>query len=437
MLLGKSKIKPLPSNKSPSELCSLFGDFFVEKISKIRNSIPAESNTDNPEVPESSSTMAFFKSVTVVEVTKLVTSMTNKSCELDPMPTSFVKVAVGALAPIITRIVNGSLMSGVFPSCYKEALVTPLLKKQSLDCNLLQNYRPVSNLTLISKTIEKVVSAQLNTYLKDNNLLEPCQSAYRQGHSTETALVRVQNDVICAVGQQKAVLLVLLDLSAGIGSPSLHIGDHQVVATSSARNIGVMMDSKASMEAHVLSVCKSCFVHIRNLSRIKKFVNSSSLECLVHAFITTKLDYCNSLLCGAPSTLINKLQRIQNIVARIISGHGRCEHITPVLKSLHWLPVQQRIKFKTLVLVYKAINNMAPVYLQELLHPHVPCRGLRSSEKNLLVVPFTRSSAIQQCAFSAAGPRLWNSLPLSLRSAPRLSVFKAQLKTYLFEEYYG
>ena len=580
LLLGKSKTTPLPSNKSASELCSLFGDFFVEKISKIRNSIPAESNSDNPEVPESSSTMAFFKSVTVVEVTKLVTSMTNKSCELDPMPTSFVKVAVGALAPIITRIVNGSLMSGVFPSCYKEALVTPLLKKQSLDCNLLQNYRPVSNLTLISKTIEKVVSAQLNTYLKDNNLLEPCQSAYRQGHSTETALVRVQNDVICAVGQRKAVLLVLLDMSAafdtvnhqlliktlqqlgirgtmlhwfstyligrlqrikvngvtsqpkildcgvpqgsvlgpilftiytaslgqllrqldvqyhfyaddsqlwvifkppeldtaigqmekcivsvqkwmlshqlkmnddkteflvissksiarGIGSPSLHIGDHQVDATSSARNIGVTMDSKASMDAHVLSVCKSSFIHIRNLIRIKKFVDSSSLECLVHAFITTKLDYCNSLLCGAPSTLINKLQRIQNIVARIITGHGRCEHITPVLKALHWLPVQQRIKFKTLVLVYKAVNNLAPVYLQELLHPHVPCRGLRSSEMNLLVVPFTRSSVIQQCAFSAAGPRLWNSLPLSLRSAPRLSVFKSQLKTYLFEEYYG
>ena len=218
LLLGKSKNTPLPSNKSASELCSLFGDFSVEKISKIRNSIPAESNSDNHEVPESSSTMAFFKSVTVVEVTKLVTSMTNKSCELDPMPTSFVKVAVGALAPIITRIVNGSLMSGVFPSCYKVALVTPLLKKQSLDCNLLQNCRPISNLTLISKTIEKVLSAQLNTYLKDTNLLEPCQSAYRQGHSTETALVRVQNDVICAVGQRKAVLLVLLDLSAAFNT---------------------------------------------------------------------------------------------------------------------------------------------------------------------------------------------------------------------------
>ena len=524
--------------------------------------------------------MAFFETVTVEEITKLVTSMTNKSCELDPMPTSFVKEAIGTLAPIITDIVNGSLTSGVFPSCYKEALVTPLLKKQSLDYNRLQNYRPVSNLALISKTIEKVVSAQLNTYLKDNNLLEPCQSAYRQGHSTETALVRVQNDIICAVGQQKAVLLVLLDLSAafdtvnhqlliktlqqlgirgtmlhwfstyllgrlqrikvngvtsqpklldcgvpqgsvlgpilftiytaslgqllrqldvqyhlyaddsqlwvifkppeldtaigqmekciasvqkwmlshelkmnddkteflvissksiarGIVSPTLHIGDHQVVATSTARNIGVMMDSKASMEAHVLSVCKSSFVHIRNLSRIKKFLDSSSLERLVHAFITTKLDYCNSLLCGAPSTLINKLQRIQNIVARLITGHGRCEHITPVLKSLHWLPVKQRITFKTLVLVYKAVNNLAPVYLKELLYPYVPCRGLRSSENNLLVVPFTRSSVVQQCAFSAAGPRLWNSLPLSLRSASCLSVFKSHLKTYLFKEYYG
>ena len=111
-------------------------------------------------------------------------------------------------------------------------------------------------------------------------------------------------------------------IARGIESHSLHIGDHQVVATSSARNIGV------------LSVCKSSFIHISNLSRIKKFVDSSSLECLVHAFITTKLDYCNSLLCGAPSTLINKLQRIQKIVARIITGHGRCEHITPVLKAL-------------------------------------------------------------------------------------------------------
>ena len=147
-----------------------------------------------------------------------------------------------------------------------------------------------------------------------------------------------------------------------------------------------------------------------------------------------------NLITAIPCYVVRHLHlstNFQNIVARLITGHGRLEHITPVLKSLHWLPVQQRITFKTLVLVYKAVNNLAPVYLQELIHPHVPCRGLRSSEKNLLVVPFTGRSVVQQCAFSAAGPRLWNSLPLSLRSASSLSVFKSHLKPYLFKEYYG
>ena len=105
-------------------------------------------------------------------------------------------------------------MSGVFPSCYKEALVYPSVQKTIVGSNILKKYHPVSNLALISKSIEQVVSVQLNTYLKDNNLSEPRRSAYRQGHSTETALVRVQNDIIFAVDQKKAVLLVLLDLSA-------------------------------------------------------------------------------------------------------------------------------------------------------------------------------------------------------------------------------
>ena len=126
----------------------------------------------------------------------------------------------------------------------------------------------------------------------------------------EKCIVSVQKWMLShqlKMNDDKTEFLVISSKSTarGIVSPSLHIGDHQVVATSSARNIGVMMDSKASMEAHVLSVCKSSFIRIRNLSRIKKFVDSPSLECLVHAFITATLDYCNSLLCGAPSTLIN------------------------------------------------------------------------------------------------------------------------------------
>ena len=123
--------------------------------------------------------------------------------------------------------------------------------------------------------------------------------------------------------------------------PLVHIGDHEIIPSSSAWNIGVTMDSKASMESHVLSVSKSCYVHLHNFSKLKQIkLGQSSLERVVHAFITTKLDYCYSLLCGAPTPLTNKLQHIQNIAARIITDSGSREHITPVLKSLHWLQVQ-------------------------------------------------------------------------------------------------
>ena len=166
-------------------------------------------------------------------------------------------------------------------------------------------------------------------------------------------------------------------------------------------------------------------------------MDRESLEHIIHAFMTTKLDYCNALLYGIPSSLIDKLQRIQNIAARILTGSAKYDHITPVLHSLHWLPVQQTPKYKTLVLVYRAINKQAPGYLQELLQCHEPARSLRSSEHNLITVPFTKSSLIQARAFSVAGPRLWNSLPNALRNVPTLAKFKRELKTYLFREFYN
>ena len=153
--------------------------------------------------------------------------------------------------------------------------------------------------------------------------------------------------------------------------PLLHIGNHEIISSSSARNIGVVLDSKASREFQVLSVSKSCCVHLHNISKIKKILDQSSLESVVHAFIITKLDYCNSLLSGAPTSLTNRLQWIQNIAARIITGSGCRKCIIPVLKLQHWLP-PDRIKFKTLILVYKAITNQALVYLQDLLHHYAP-----------------------------------------------------------------
>jgi hypothetical protein len=215
VLLGRTKSDSLPSTGSPADLCSKFADFFVEKVPKIRNSISADnppSFVEHQQVVTGS--LAAFQPVTPDEVGKIISSSPSKSCSLDPVPTPLVKSVIDLLKPVITEIVNCSLTSGTFPSNYKDALVTPVLKKPSLDGDLLKNYRPVSNLSFVSKVLEKVVAAQLTKYLNDNGLAEPYQSAYRHGHSTETALLHVQNDIVHAVGQRKTVLLILLDLSA-------------------------------------------------------------------------------------------------------------------------------------------------------------------------------------------------------------------------------
>ena len=214
------------------------------------------------------------------------------------------------------------------------------------------------------------------------------------------------------------------------------MGDSVVMSSSKARNIGVTFDQHLSMVNHISSICKSSYVQIRNLAKIKKFVDRSSLEHLVHAFITSRLDFCNSLLCGLPSAQIQRLQRIQNIAARLLTGCSKFEHITPILRELHWLPVEQRIKFKVLLLVWKSVNESAPAYLQELVQPYVPTRSLRSSIQGQLMVPYTRSTCAQSRAFSIAGPTLWNVLPCELKSIPSLNTFKSKLKTYLFQQYF-
>jgi hypothetical protein len=226
-------------------------------------------------------------------------------------------------------------------------------------------------------------------------------------------------------------------LAAKIVPPSLVIGDHHIVPSTRACNLGILIDSHVTMEAHVTNICKGAYMQLRNISKLKRYLDKDSLELLVHAFITTKLDYCNSLLCGLPTSLISRLQRVQNAAARILTGTPRHEHITPVLRSLHWLPVEKRVEFKILLLVYKVLHGVSPMYLQDLIISHVPTRNLRSMDQHLVNVPFTTSSLVQSRAFSVAGPRLWNALPYAIRSATSASLFKSKVKTHLFREAYN
>ncbi len=576
-LLNQNTENPLPSGYSDEDLANKFSDFFCEKVTKIRNDL------DTCEIPTMvldskcapSASLSEFSVLTVDEVKALIRKSPSKSCALDPIPTELLKQCMEVLAPILTDIINQSLANGDVPSTMKEALLFPLLKKITLAL-LFPNYRPVSNLSFVSKLTEKAVAKQVLHFMCENGLGDIYQSSYKRNHSTETALTRVQNDILRSGDDGSIILLILLDLSAAFdtvdhqillqqlqdlgitgtvlkwfrsylsdrsqqvivkkaksepsklqyGVPqgsvlgpilftlytiplgriiqshglsyhlyaddtqiymsfkpaashlnvekiklekciedikqwmtlnklklndnktefvifgrtnlptgSIQIGEDNIPASHSARNLGVMLDSKMKMTNQVSSICKSVSYHLRNISKVRKYLTMEAAEALVHALVSSRLDYCNALLMGIPACQIKKLQLLQNKAARIVTKTAKYDHITPVLKSLHWLPVKFRIDYKVLLLVFKCLYGEAPEYLKELVTCYQPTRNLRSGTLDMLSVPRCQSK-LGDRAFSVAGPKLWNSLPGYLRRPMTSESFKKKLKTVLFKRAY-
>ena len=188
------------------------------------------------------------------------------------------------------------------------------------------------------------------------------------------------------------------------------------------------------MSKHVSAICQSCYIHLRNIGKIRQYLTTEATEKLICAFISSKLDYHNSLLFGLPKYIIRRLQLIQNNAARIVSRSSKYDNISPVLFKLHWLPVEYRVKYKIILLTFKSLNRLAPVYLMELLQPYIPSRDLRSGSMNRLVEPQPRTVKYGDRAFSICAPRLWNSLPNDLRCCTSLDSFKKDLKTHLFKK---
>ena len=149
--------------------------------------------------------------------------------------------------------------------------------------------------------------------------------------------------------------------------------------------------------------------------------------------ISSKLDYCNALLYGLPDAQLQRLQRAQNTAARIVTRTKKSEHITPVLKQLHWLPVRHRIVFKLLLITYKSLNGLSPQYLRNLITPRSSSRTLRSSDKCLLHTPRWNLTTYGRRSFSSAAPVLWNSLPLDIKTSPNVNTFKRRLKSHIFQ----
>ena len=160
-----------------------------------------------------------------------------------------------------------------------------------------------------------------------------------------------------------------------------------------------------------MNTCKTAFYHLRNIAKIRNCLSQDNAETLVHAFISSKLDFCNALLHDLPQSVIDRLQHVKNCAARLVTRTWSSEQITPVLRRLHWLPVRQRITNKTQLLTYKALNGIAPKYIADLLQPYTPTRQLRSSSKNLLVTPKSNLKFYGDTSFQVAAPRLWSGTP--------------------------
>ena len=446
----------------------------------------------------------------------------------------------------------------------------------------MKNYRPVSNLSFISKVLEKVVLKRLQDHKSAHNLSEPFQSAYRAGHSTETAVLRVQNDILRAIDSGECVFLVLLDLSAAfdtvshnitlkrlssnfgvqdralewiksyltersqsvlvagnysdeatlkygvpqgsvlgptlfsdycnsspvaalirshnicvqcyaddtqlyasfqpakevetlerlerciedlrgwmnrnrlklndsktefiifgsksklpsIKTTSVRVGEENIKAVKQVRNIGAFFDSELKMNTQINNMCKSAWFHLYNISKIRHYLSQDQTKSIVHAYVTSKLDSNNSLLAGITLEQRRRLERVQHAAARLITKSHKHDHVTPLLRELHWLPIEHRIKFKILLLAYKSLNGKGPVYLKDLFKFRDSPRQLRSVDSLTLEYPRTRTSYGDR-AFSIAAAKEWNRLTDDLKSCTSANSFKSQLKTRLFQSHFN
>ena len=292
--------------------------------------------------------------------------------------------------------------------------------------------------------IARKYGLELHIYADDTQLY----LAFKPMEGEEQAIERVQaciaemrewmkqNKLQCNDGKTEVMIVCSPHHRAKVNIPHLQIGSSKIQPVSSVRDIGAQLDNTLNMRSHVNSLCSRAHFALRNISKIRHLLDRKTTTILVHAYVTSRLDNGNALLCGLPQVLLSKLQRVQNSAARLVCRTNWRDHITPVLQELHWLPVQQRICFKVLTLAYQAIHGTAPQYLVDLVSWYRPQRTLRSSDSLLLVEPQSRLRTYGDRAFKHAAPRLWNKLPVQLRSATTLSAFKRSLKTFLFREAY-
>ena len=269
--------------------------------------------------------------------------------------------------------------------------------------------------------------------------------SFKSGSSCKSAILSLEN---CVEDIKKWMLENMLKLNDDktefllIGSPyfysknpsaSVKIGKIEIQSVTHTKNLGTIFDCFLKMDKFVNFKCSSIMYYIRSIAKIRKCLTTDATKALVHAFVTSRLDYANSLLYGINKSLVNKLQVLQNAAARVVTQSERQTHASPILKSLHWLPVEKRIKFKALTIVYNSINGTAPAYLSELLPSFTNNKKYRLRSNNFKNLPSTTTlNSYGDRCFPNMASSLWNQLPASIKNAEDKYHFQKILKTHLF-----
>ena len=211
------------------------------------------------------------------------------------------------------------------------------------------------------------------------------------------------------------------------------LNDGTVAVSTVVRNLGNFFYEPMSMIDHVNQLIRSCFYQLRRIKSIRWLLPTSTVIQLVNSFVSSRVEYCNSLLAGLPKCQLDRIQCVLNVAVRLIYGRGRYEHVISLLRDrLHWLRVPQRVEFKRCLLVYKALHGLAPAYITEycVFNTNERRSSLRSSAQNRLLIPRpSKTVRLGERSFSVNGSSLWNSLLDSVKSSTSVDVFKSRLKT--------
>ena len=258
--------------------------------------------------------------------------------------------------------------------------------------------------------------------------LEACTTAVRDWFLHNGMLLNPdKSEVLLAAGRAQA--------SQFAGGSGLRVAGSNITFSVKLKSLGVTIDQNLSLDQHVTNVVKASNFHIMGLRHIRPLLDEKTANTVACSIVSSRLDYCNSLLYGTSNKNMAKLQRVQNALARVVTGTKRRDHIRPALKKLHWLPVAQRVEYKVALITQKVVSTQQPQYLAELITPYRPTRTLRSSSQQSLARCRTKK-AIGERAFSFAAPTVWNNLPSELKSTGctlPLRTFKTRLKTHLFQ----